>query len=291
INLCDTVTILRRGKVVANTTTKETTSKQLAELMVGRELSLQLKKPAVSSQEVVLSVQNLQVEDQKGIIAVNNLSFNIKAGEILGVAGVDGNGQRELADAICGLAKIKSGTINPTPQLKQIRIGYIPEDRQKMGLVMQFNVAQNLILKTFYRLPFCRNFLLQKQLINNHANSKLTEYDIRATSPKVKATQLSGGNQQKIVLARELDQEPSLIVAMQPTRGLDIGAIASVQQRLLAQRQRGAAILYISTELEEVIAMSDRIAVMYEGQFLGVMNVDETTIEEIGLLMGGFSIQ
>ncbi|MBW4500531.1 MAG: ABC transporter ATP-binding protein [Scytonema hyalinum WJT4-NPBG1] len=288
MNLCDTVTVLRRGKVVANTTTKEATPQQLAELMVGREVALRLDKTPASPGKVVLSVQNLQVEDDRGAIALRNVSFELRAGEILGIAGVDGNGQRELADAITGVRTVKGGKIeltrNPSPQAG---VGYIPEDRQKMGLVLQFNIAQNLILKAFKKLPFCHRFLLQKQAISNNAKSAMQEFDIRATSEGVKVSQLSGGNQQKVVLARELAREPMLIVAMQPTRGLDVGATEAVQLQLLAQRNRGAAILYISTELEEVMAISDRIAVMYTGEFVGVLDATTATVEEIGFLMAG----
>ena len=288
MNLCDTVTVLRRGKVVANTTTQEATPQQLAELMVGREVALQLDKTPASPGKVVLSVQNLQVEDDRGAIALRNVSFELRAGEILGIAGVDGNGQRELADAITGVRTVKGGKIeliqNPS---SQAGVGYIPEDRQKMGLVLQFNIAQNLILKAFKKLPFCRRFLLQKQAISNNAKSAMQEYDIRATSEGVKVSQLSGGNQQKVVLARELAREPMLIVAMQPTRGLDVGATEAVQLQLLAQRDRGAAILYISTELEEVMAISDRIAIMYTGEFVGVLDATTATVEEIGFLMAG----
>ncbi|NEU73584.1 ABC transporter ATP-binding protein [Hassallia byssoidea VB512170] len=282
MNLCDTVTVLRRGKVVANTNTKEATPQQLAELMVGREVDLQLNKSAVSPGKVVLSVQNLQVVDERNITAVRDVSFQLRAGEILGIAGVDGNGQRELADAITNLQSVKSGKIDAVKN-----IGYIPEDRQKIGLVLQFSIAQNLILKAFKKLPFSRRFLLQKEAIKNHAKSAMQEFDIRATGEDVKVNQLSGGNQQKVVLARELTGEPLLIVAMQPTRGLDVGATQAVHSRLLAERKRGAAILYISTELEEVMAMSDRIAVIYRGEFLDILDAATATVEEIGLLMAG----
>ncbi|PMB50786.1 heme ABC transporter ATP-binding protein [Fischerella thermalis CCMEE 5201] len=289
MNLCDTVTVLRRGRVVTTTTTQQTTPQQLAELMVGREVCLQLNKFPALPGKLVLSVQGLQVADDRGIIAVRNVSFDLRAGEILGIAGVDGNGQRELADAIARIRSIKRGKIEfANPSLKKVKeiVGYIPEDRQKMGLVLQFSIAQNLILKAFKKIPFCRRFLLQPEIINNNAKSAMQEFDIRAGGIDVKVSQLSGGNQQKVVLARELAGEPLLIVAMQPTRGLDVGATQAVQRRLIAQRERGAAILYISTELEEVMAMSDRIAVMYRGEFVDILDTQRTTIEEIGLLMG-----
>ncbi|NHC35649.1 ABC transporter ATP-binding protein [Scytonema millei] len=297
ISLCDTVTILRRGQVVANTTTKDSSPQQLAELMVGREVVLQLHKSVASLGQKILSVQSLQVEDDRGVAAVRNISFQLHAGEILGVAGVDGNGQRELADAIAGLRSVKAGKIlldgrdvtlwNSQKRVRELKVGYIPEDRQTMGLIMGFSIANNLILKAFTNVPFVRRFLLQKQVIAQNAETKIQQFDIRASDGHVKISQLSGGNQQKVVLARELDREPSLIIAMQPTRGLDVGATAAVQQQLLSQRDRGAAILYISTELEEVLAISDRIAVIYRGEFSDVLERENATIETIGLLMAG----
>ena len=284
INLCDTVTVLRRGKVVANKNIAETTASELAALMVGREITFQLNKSPVNPGKVILSVNSLQIADDRGVTAVNNISFELREREILGIAGVDGNGQRELADALAKIRNIKAGEITFT---QNSTTGYIPEDRQKMGLILQFNIAQNLILKAFKKLPFCRHFLFKPQAINNNATSAIEEFDIRGAGVNVKANQLSGGNQQKIVLARELAGNPLLIVAMQPTRGLDVGATETVQQRLLKERERGAAIVYISTELEEVMAISDRIAVMYRGEFVGVLDAQTATVEEVGLLMGG----
>ncbi len=284
INLCDTVTVLRRGKVVANKNIAETTASELAALMVGREVTFQLNKSPVNPGKVILSVNNLQVTDDRGVTAVNNISFELREREILGIAGVDGNGQRELADALAQIRNIKAGEIT---FIQNSTTGYIPEDRQKMGLILQFNIAQNLILKAFKKLPFCRHFLFKPQVINHNATSAIEEFDIRGAGVNVKANQLSGGNQQKIVLARELAGNPVLIVAMQPTRGLDVGATETVQQRLLKERERGAAIVYISTELEEVMAISDRLAVMYRGEFVGVLDAQTATVEEVGLLMGG----
>ncbi len=203
----------------------------------------------------------------------------------MGIAGVDGNGQRELADAIAGLRGINKGKIEFNHSCTWEKIGYIPEDRQKMGLVLQFSIAQNLILKAWKKSPFCRNFLLQPLAIKNYAQVAMQEFDIRATGEDIQVSQLSGGNQQKVVLARELAGEPDLIIAMQPTRGLDVGATSAVHSRLLAERDRGAGILYISTELEEVMAMSDRIAVIYRGEFVAILDAQTATLEEIGLLM------
>jgi len=285
MNLCDSVTVLRRGKVVATTSTEAATPQQLATLMVGREVALQLNKSPTLPGEIILSVQNLQVADERNIPAVNNVSFELRAGEILGIAGVDGNGQRELADTIASLRTIKQGKIEFTP--KHSSVGYIPEDRQTMGLVLQFSIAQNLILKAFKYLPFCRRFLLQQEAIANRAQAAMQEFDIRANGIDVKVSQLSGGNQQKVVLARELAQTPALIIAMQPTRGLDVGATVAVQSRILTERDRGAGILYISTELEEVMTMSDRIAVIYRGEFVAILDAATAKVEEIGLLMAG----
>ncbi|MEA5574842.1 ABC transporter ATP-binding protein [Anabaena sp. UHCC 0451] len=288
MSFCDDITVLRRGKVVKTVNTKNTTNQELAELMVGREVVLNLQKSSVSLGKRLLSVENLQVVDERGINAVNNISFELREGEILGVAGVDGNGQRELADTIAGLRNIKHGKVEYNFENNQtFKVGYIPEDRQKMGLVLQFDIGENLILKVFKNLPFVRNFLLQKQVIKDHAKSAILAFDVRTKSENIKVSNLSGGNQQKVVLARELAGEPSLIIAMQPTRGLDVGATEVVHKKLLRERERGVAILYISTELEEIMAMSDRIAVIYQGEFLDILDAQTVTIEEIGLLMAG----
>ena len=297
LNLCDQVTVLRRGTVAATCSTQGATRQDLARLMVGREVLFHLDKPACEPGAVLLDVQNLQVEDDRHLAAVRDISFQIRAGEILGIAGVDGNGQRELADAIAGLRSIRQGRIvlagqeithwSAQQRVKQLKVGYIPEDRQKMGLVMSFSIARNLILKLFKRFPFCRRFFLKPSAIAHHANTAIQTFDIRATDNQLKVSQLSGGNQQKVVLARELSGEPCLIVAMQPTRGLDVGATEYVQQALLAERQRGAAILYISTELEEVMLMSDRIAIMYAGQLIETLDAKTASVEKVGLLMAG----
>jgi simple sugar transport system ATP-binding protein len=285
INFCDTVTVLQRGKVVVTLKTSDTNPQELAKLMVGREVLFQVDKSAHSLGEVVLEVQSLQVRDERELAVVKDVSFQLRSGEILGIAGVDGNGQRELADAIANLRQISAGTISKKATNKTI--AYIPEDRQKMGLVMGFSIAKNLILKAFKLLPFCRRWLLQYQVINDCAKTAIENFDIRAENPGIKVSQLSGGNQQKVVLARELAGNPDLIIAMQPTRGLDVGATEYVQRKLLEQRERGAAILYISTELEEVMAMSDRIAVIYEGKFVDILDATTATVEQVGYLMTG----
>jgi len=291
IKLCDTVTVLRRGKVVATKSTQEVNPQQLSELMVGQGVSLTVNQPVnqagYNAEKVILSVENLQVLDDRKLPAVRNISFELRAGEILGIAGVDGNGQRELADAIAGLRSIHQGKISFPGSLVHQKIGYIPEDRQKMGLILPFTIGENLILKSFKNSPFCSNLLLQPKAIAQHGQGMVEKFKISASGENVKVSQLSGGNQQKVVLARELAEEPNLIIAMQPTRGLDVGATATVHRELLAQKKRGAAILYISTELEEVMAMSDRIAVIYRGEFVDILDANTATLEKIGLLMGG----
>ncbi len=297
LNLCHRVTVLRRGQVVHTLTTQSVSKSALAKLMVGREVLFDLQKPPSHTGATVLDVKNLHVQDDRHFVAVQGISFQIRAGEILGIAGVDGNGQRELADAIAGLRPAQQGSIDlegveithwsGQQRRKHLQVGYIPEDRQKMGLVMSFSVAKNLILKAVKHLPFCRHGLLHFPSINAHAVRAIEKFDIRATHEHLNVNQLSGGNQQKVVLARELSGHPKLIVAMQPCRGLDVGATEYVQQQLLAERQRGAAILYISTELEEVMSMSDRIAVMYRGQLVDIVDAATTTIDKVGLLMTG----
>lgn len=297
MQLCQKITVLRRGKVVATTTTRDSSPQELAELMVGREVLFQLDKPQVELGETVLEVENLQVKDKRQLLAVQNISFQLNSGEILGIAGVDGNGQRELADAITGLCPVSQGQIkllgrditnfSLQQRVKHLKIGYIPEDRQKMGLVLNFSIAKNLILKIFKDLPFCRRWFLQNQVIAHNAQVSIKKFDIRAENSNVKVSQLSGGNQQKVVLAREISGEPSLIIAMQPTRGLDVGATEYVQQCLLAEKARGVAILYISTELEEVMAVSDRLAIICGGQFMNILDAKTATIEQIGYLMTG----
>ena len=287
----DAVTILRRGQVVASLPTAATNRYELAKLIVEREVSVHPRVSRQSPGETVLEVQNLWVNNSRQVAALKGISLQLQAGEILGIAGIDGNGQRELADAIAGLVPAASGSIRYLPASEhthpEIKFGYIPEDRQKQGLVLSFSIARNLILKVFQRLPFCKNWVLQTIPIAEHAQTAIQTFDIRAQSPNLKANQLSGGNQQKVILARELAGEPQLIIAMQPTRGLDISATEYVQQCLLAQRARGAAVLYISTELEELMAMSDRIAVLYGGQLIKTVETATVNLEMVGLWMVG----
>jgi simple sugar transport system ATP-binding protein len=291
----DRVTILRDGKVVGEKLVCQTNTQELAELMVGREVKLTVEKKPASPGEEVLVVKDLNIEDH-GVKTLRGVSFSVRSGEIVGIAGVDGNGQRELALALAGMIKPSAGTIKlcgmdligkSPAQIFRAGVCHIPEDRQKMGLVMDFSVAENFVLKKFSSRPFVRHGLLHPKEIFSYALRLTKEFDVRTPSVKKTVDKLSGGNQQKIVLGREIDQKPKLLIAMQPTRGLDVGATEYIHQQLLAQRDRGAAILLISTELEEVMALSDRILVMYEGQIVGETLAERSNVEQIGLWMAG----
>ncbi|MDJ0660819.1 MAG: ABC transporter ATP-binding protein [Crocosphaera sp.] len=290
IKLCDFVTILRRGKVIKTFENKNLDTQQLATMMIGEHPEINLTKNTLSLTETILTVNNLVTKK------IKNISFQIKAGEILGIAGVDGNGQQELVSVIMGLIKPKQGRIkykniditNWTVEkiIKQLSIGYIPEDRKTTGLVLSLTIGKNLILKQYYSYPFNQRGILQQKAIDTLENEAINNFNIRGVEPNITVGKLSGGNQQKIVLARELTNHPQLIIAMQPTRGLDIAATEYIQQQLLKARENGAAILYISTALEEARKMSDRLAIIYRGQFMNII-APNTDVETIGLLMMG----
>lgn len=290
------VTVLRDGKAVATVNTAETSKAELARLMVGREVLFRLDKPAVDKGEVVLDIQNLVVHDDREVRAVRGLSLQIRRGEVVGLAGVDGNGQRELAEAIAGLRQPQSGIIRINGQdttrlsagdLLHFKLAYIPEDRQREGLVLGFKLSENFIAKNFRQSPFSIRGFLQRQPILENARQLIRRFDVRTPGAQVEARTLSGGNQQKVVLARELSAQPPLIIAAQPTRGLDVGATEFVENQILEQRAAGAAVLYISTELEEIFNLSDRIAVIHRGQIMGIVRPSEVTPEELGLMMAG----
>ncbi|EAZ93028.1 sugar ABC transporter ATP binding protein [Crocosphaera chwakensis CCY0110] len=290
IKLCDFITVLRMGKLMNTFENKNLNPQTLANMMIGEYKTINLTKTTLSYTETILKVDNLVVKN------LDNISFQIKAGEILGVAGVDGNGQQELVSAIMGFIKAKKGKIqykeiditNWTTEdiIKQLSIAYIPEDRKTTGLVSSLTIGKNLILKQYYSYPFNQWGMLQKKAIQTRENEVINDFDIRGVEPNITVGKLSGGNQQKIILARELSNHSQLIIAMQPTRGLDIVATEYIQQQLLKARENGAAILYISTELEEVRKMSDRLAIIYRGQFIDIINPN-TDVEKIGLLMMG----
>jgi ABC-type uncharacterized transport system ATPase subunit len=294
--IADTITVIRQGKVVGQA--KPTDSEAaLASMMVGREVILTVEKASYSPGEEVFEVRDLVVRDDRGLIAVNNVSFDVRAGEILALAGVQGNGQTELVEAIAGMRKVESGSItlhgrditHATPrETLDAGLGHIPEDRQRDGLVLSMSVADNLVLNTPRRAPFASRGSRNLAAVTANAERLVKEFDIRTTSIREPVSSLSGGNQQKVIVARELSRDLEFLVASQPTRGLDVGSIEYVHRQMVRHRDEGNGALIVSSELDEVYALGDRIAVMFEGKISGI--VDPTTSrEDIGLLMTGTS--
>jgi ABC-type uncharacterized transport system ATPase subunit len=292
--IADTITVLRRGAVVGEKA-PSATEDELAAMMVGRSVQLKVSKDAAKPGEVVLDVQDLTVADETGRIWVNEMSFQVRAGEILGLAGVQGNGQTELCEALLGLRPVSSGHIrlndrdltHSTPRQRlHAGIAYIPEDRQEDGLVGAFSVADNMILDSYDRPPFASGINLDLGAIASNAAERVQEFDVRTQSADTPVGMLSGGNQQKVILARELGREHKVLVASQPTRGLDVGSIEFVHRRIVQQRDHGVAVLIVSSELDEIYALADRIAVMYEGRITG-FRPPSVPVEELGLLMAG----
>lgn len=297
--ISDKVTVMRRGKTVGTLNTKDTNEQELANLMVGREVVLRVEKSEYKPGDVVLSVKDLTVADEQNLEKVKNVSFEIRSGEIFGLAGIDGNGQTELIEALMGLRQIKSGIIKyqntdieklPTRERYKLGISYIPQDRQQEGLIMKFSVADNLILKEYKDSHYSKNGVIQYKKVFENASKKVEEYDIRPTDYTLLAGNLSGGNQQKIILAREVGSNPKLLIAVQPTRGMDVGAIEYIHKKLLELRDGGSAILLVSLELEEIMSLSDRIGVIHNGVIMDVLDGKSATREKIGLLMAGSQI-
>lgn len=296
MEVCDRVTVIRKGKGIGTLNVKDTNPNELASLMVGREVVFKTeKKPPVPKQEV-LEINNLVVNDSRGVPVVNGLDLTVHAGEIVGIAGVDGNGQTELIEAITGLRKSESGKIklngkeiqNMTPRkITEAGVGHIPQDRHKHGLVLDFPIGENMVLQTYYKKPFSKNGILNFKEIYRKAKTLISEFDVRTPSEYTLARALSGGNQQKAIIGREVDRNPDLLIAAQPTRGLDVGAIEFIHKRLIEQRDNGKAVLLISFELDEIMNVSDRIAVIYEGKIIAIVDPKETTEQELGLLMAG----
>lgn len=296
--VCSGVTIIRRGKVIDSVTVKNTTPDELAAKMVGRKVSFSVDKQDANPSDCILKLSNVEALDNRGIPALKSLSFELKRGEILGIAGVEGNGQRELIEVITGLRRVESGEIhfkdkpihNLSPrQISESKVGYIPEDRHKKGLVLDFTVSENTVLKNYYHPEYNSKLFLDYDKINKHAVDLIAEYDIRTPSETTPARALSGGNQQKVIIAREVDSDPDLLIATQPTRGLDVGAIEFIHKKLIEQRDKGKGVLLYSLELDEIMNLSDRIAVMYEGRIVGIVDPKTTSEQEIGLMMSGSS--
>lgn len=296
--IADRCTVIRRGRVIGTVDVDKTDEAQMAEMMVGREISFNVSKGESTPGDVVLEIENLSVQSNRKVLGLKNFSLDVKRGEIVGVAGVEGNGQTELVEAITGLRKVESGFIRingkdienySIRKRNEAGVAHIPEDRQKYGLVMDYTIAENFVIKNYYELPYSKRGLLNKDAIRKDAEKMIDDFDVRAgrgaDSP---AGSLSGGNQQKAILGREISLDTDLLIAVQPTRGLDVGAIEYIHKRLVEQRDSGKAILLVSLELDEVMDLSDRIAVINSGELIDLV-VNDSSIDEndLGLMMAG----
>jgi ABC-type uncharacterized transport system ATPase subunit len=297
MDISDRVTIIRRGKVVDTLPTSATNPEELAEKMVGRVVHFpQANERALQEDKDILVVKDLVCKNSQGQTLLNRLSFTVRSGEILGIAGVDGNGQSELVEALTGLRKISGGQMKLngkdltglTPrQITNSGLSHIPEDRHKHGLVLNFTVSENMALQSYFRLPFTRRGFINRKEIDRYAERLVTAFDVRTPSIHTVTRSLSGGNQQKAIIAREIDRDPELLIAAQPTRGLDVGAIEFVHEQLLRHRERGKAVVLVSFELDEILNLADRIIVLYEGELVGEVLPHETNDQELGLMMSG----
>jgi len=294
--IADRITVMRRGKMVGTTTAGETTEEKLASMMVGRTVRLRVQKTRAKPGEPVLDVEDLIVYDDRGHVAVDGLSLEVRSAEIVCVAGVQGNGQTELVEAITALRPVVSGGIRilgrdvtqaSVDRVLESGVGHIPEDRVEDGLVLDFSIADNLVLDTYDKPPFARWIVRDEEAILKTADERARDFDIRTPSVRQAVATLSGGNQQKVIVAREFSRPIQLLVASQPTRGLDVGSIEYIHERLVEKRDQGVAVLIVSSELDEVLALADRIAVMYRGRIVDVLAAEEATREELGLLMAG----
>ena len=298
--ISDRITVMRAGQVVGSASPREVDEHELASMMVGREVILSVDKAEAKPAAETLTVKDLRVRDVRGLEVVRGVSFNVRAGEILGIAGVQGNGQTELAEALTGLRRAESGSMvldgkdltNQTPRvLTATGMAHIPEDRQRHGLVLGYTVADNMVLCDYYKPPFGVNGIIQQKALDENARRLIKEFDVRTPSPYVAAAKLSGGNQQKVIVARELSRPVKLVLANQPTRGLDVGSIEYIHKEIVAMRDRGVAVLLISAELDEIMSLSDRIAVLYHGEIVATVDAGRVTKEQLGLWMAGASPQ
>ncbi|HEW7192283.1 TPA: ABC transporter ATP-binding protein [Streptococcus pneumoniae] len=292
----DRVTVIRRGKSIETVEIAGATNADLAEMMVGRSISFKTEKQASKPKEVVLSIKDLVVNENRGVPAVKNLSLDVRAGEIVGIAGIDGNGQSELIQAITGLRKVESGSIElkgdsivglHPRQITELSVGHVPEDRHRDGLILEMMISENIALQTYYKEPHSKNGILNYSNITSYAKKLMEEFDVRAASELVPAAALSGGNQQKAIIAREIDRDPDLLIVSQPTRGLDVGAIEYIHKRLIEERDNGKAVLVVSFELDEILNVSDRIAVIHDGKIQGIVSPETTNKQGLGVLMAG----
>ncbi|ELP5179802.1 ABC transporter ATP-binding protein [Clostridium perfringens] len=293
----DRCTVIRRGRYIGTVDVKTTSEAEMAKMMVGREVSFKVNKKPAKPGDVVLDIKNLSVKNNKKVLGLKDFSIDVRAGEIVGIAGVEGNGQSELIEAITGLRKSESGTINFKNKditRESIRnrinsgIAHIPEDRHKRGLVLDYTIEENMVLEVYDKKPFSNKGLLNKKEIKKYAEKIIDEFDIRSgEGAESIARSLSGGNQQKAIIGREIELNPELLIAAQPTRGLDVGSIEYIHKRLVEQRDSGKAVLLVSLELDEILNVSDRIAIINNGELIGVVNADETNENEVGLMMAG----
>ncbi|HEW4190764.1 TPA: ABC transporter ATP-binding protein [Streptococcus pneumoniae] len=292
----DRVTVIRRGKSIETVEIAGATNADLAEMMVGRSVSFKTEKQASKPKEVVLSIKDLVVNENRGVPAVKNLSLDVRAGEIVGIAGIDGNGQSELIQAITGLRKVESGSIElkgdsivglHPRQITELSVGHVPEDRHRDGLILEMMISENIALQTYYKEPHSKNGILNYSNITSYAKKLMEEFDVRAASELVPAAALSGGNQKKAIIAREINRDPDLLIVSQPTRGLDVGAIEYIHKRLIEERDNGKAVLVVSFELDEILNVSDRIAVIHDGKIQGIVSPETTNKQELGVLMAG----
>jgi general nucleoside transport system ATP-binding protein len=300
LEICDAVSVLRLGKVVGHADPKQSTETSLASLMVGRSVLLQVDKTPAQPKQPILEVQGLAVDDDRGLAAVRDLTLTVRAGEIVGIAGVQGNGQTELVEAITGLRKVQGGRIllngkditNHTPRaIVEAGVSHVPENRSKNGMVSGFPIKDNAVLQTYYKQPFAAGISVQDSAINTSAQQIVKDYDVRTPSIFVNIGTLSGGNQQKVIIGREFTRPSDLVIVAQPTRGLDVGSIEFIHKQLIKMRDNGASVLLVSTELDEILSLSDSVAVMFDGHVLAVLPIAEATRERVGLLMAGVQDQ
>lgn len=296
LEYADRITVIRRGKVVGSALPAEATNNSLAEMMVGRAVHLNVNRTPPKVGKVVLDVSDLLVLDDQGETAVNQIDLQVHAGEIVGIAGIQGNGQTEFVEAITGLREVQSGSINllgkeitnANPRtVTELGCAHVPEDRQRDGLVLSFPIVDNLALQSYYQPPFSKGPTMQEEFMDDNAVKLVKSYDVRTPSIETAAGALSGGNQQKVIVAREFSRDISFLVASQPTRGLDVGSIEYIHDQVVQRRDNGCAVLLVSTELDEIMNLSDRIAVMYDGELVAIVDADEVTKEQVGLLMAG----
>jgi ABC-type uncharacterized transport system ATPase subunit len=299
MKIADRITVLRRGQVVGTTTPSETSEQALATMMVGHEVQLEVDKTTAEPGAPVLQVANLEVFDDRGHRAVAGVSFDVRAGEIFAIAGVQGNGQTELVEAITGLRRITAGQVvlegadvtGASPKdLFRKGVAHVPEDRQTDGLVISFPIRDNLVLNMYQRPPYARGVVIDRGAVAKAATRLVKEFDIRATSIEALASTLSGGNQQKVIVAREFAHSNKLLIASQPTRGLDVGSIQYIHEQIVSKRDEGAAVLLVSSELDEIMSLADRIAVMYQGKIVGILDRKNASRDNIGLMMAGSTL-